>query len=243
MQAVVRICSRLSPWLLAHLPDLLLRSPVAEAVLLQELPHLACTQVPGHCSSPEEHSLTCSSPFIVSMLLHQVEFFRLEYASSLLGNPTAWHLAAVYLAWCPRHGQAALTSGLKQIAASADRATAARLLGLCGKYGLEDVAALTRRVQAAKARAVGCFLSCLMHRRLTLQCMVAEVGSCRRAIWQMRCNGSWPTGTWQLQTRRQLASCLWWRRRLLRATQAAWRVSPLSPHVALLSVWLQKSSS
>lgn len=45
VQNVVQICStRLSPWMMAHIPDLLLMQPSARPVLEQILPHTGCTQ-------------------------------------------------------------------------------------------------------------------------------------------------------------------------------------------------------
>lgn len=46
VQSVIQVCSkRLSPWMLAHIPDLLLSRTSTHATLHRILPHLGCSQV------------------------------------------------------------------------------------------------------------------------------------------------------------------------------------------------------
>lgn len=45
-QRVVKVCSdQFSPWLLAHIPDILRSQPAARSVLDRNLPNIGCTQV------------------------------------------------------------------------------------------------------------------------------------------------------------------------------------------------------
>ena len=84
----------------------------------------------------------------------QVEFFVLEYAASLAGGPTTWHLALEYLAWCPRFGESATAAVLEHIAESADPRTSAKLVRICRARDMAAAAATVCHLQGAAALRV-----------------------------------------------------------------------------------------
>ena len=84
----------------------------------------------------------------------QVEFFVLEYAASLAGGPTTWHLALQYLAWCPRHGEAVTAAIVDRVAESADPGTAAKLVRICTARDMAATAATVCHLQGAAALRV-----------------------------------------------------------------------------------------
>ncbi|KAK9803644.1 hypothetical protein WJX72_007957 [[Myrmecia] bisecta] len=111
IQGLVQLSSRMcSAWFMAHVGDLLLLHPAAKAVLKRPLPHNGGDQL---------------------------EFFTLEYASSLAPYPATWHLAAEYLAWCPSHGAGAMETLIARLPLTlADERLALRLLRLCQLYSI-----------------------------------------------------------------------------------------------------------
>ena len=78
----------------------------------------------------------------------------LEYAASLAGGPTTWHLALEYLAWCPRYGESATAAVLERVAETAGPRTAAKLVRMSDARDMAAVAATVCHLQGAAALRV-----------------------------------------------------------------------------------------
>jgi len=101
-----------TPWLLAHVPDILgTGSPAVREMLNRPLPAYDCSQV---------------------------EHYRLDYAMSLMPYRATWRLATQYLAWCPSHGAAALKLLLDRLPIAVpggDTQLAQKALSVCRHHG------------------------------------------------------------------------------------------------------------
>mmetsp|Transcript_42154 Transcript_42154/g.107793 ORF Transcript_42154/g.107793 Transcript_42154/m.107793 type:complete len:762 (-) Transcript_42154:164-2449(-) len=101
-----------TPWLLAHVPDLLsMGGARAQAMLYTPLEFHGCSQV---------------------------EHYLLDYALSLMPYPATWRLATQYLAWCPAHGAPAMKLLLERLPVTVpggDSPLAHKALAVCTYHG------------------------------------------------------------------------------------------------------------
>eukprot|EP00899_Mesostigma_viride_P000377 jgi/Mesvir1/1033/Mv17559-RA.2 len=123
-QEVVRLCSdNLSSWSMAHITDLLaMASPSAASVVASPLP--------GRWG------------------VSQAEYYLLEYAISMCGLTSTWHIGAAYLQHCPTFGREELDMVLGRLPVCGDDRLAQKLLRFCDTGAKEDPGPGGQRMRA-----------------------------------------------------------------------------------------------
>jgi len=127
VQEVARVCSNhFGNWMMAHVMELLaLAGQGAASQLARPLPP--------------------------SLGGDQVEFYRLEYVSSLMPHALTWRVAASYLAWCPAHGATVLEQLISRLPVHMDSRLAFKALHVCEQHGMHAAAASVCRVMGMDA--------------------------------------------------------------------------------------------